>query len=142
MPFWGPQRDSEGPRGPDLVPTAADWSDWVRIMVTTHFGLVSGLFWVPRDTKRARFGSKIPFWGPQRDSEGPGGPDVVPTAANWSDWAGIMVTKHFDLVFGLFRAPKAPKRARFGPKRAKIGSKLKIVGNLSCDLSKFAQEDH
>ena len=70
---------------------------------------------------------------------------MVPTAANWSDWAGIMVTKHFDLVFGVFRAPwapRAPKRARFGPKRAQIGSKLKIVGKVLCDLSKFAQEDH
>ena len=51
---------------------------------------------------------------------------MVPTAANWSDWAGIMVTRHFDLVFGLFRAPKAPKRARFGPKRAKIGPYRKL----------------
>ena len=48
---------------------------------------------------------------------------------------GIMVTTHFDLAFGLFRA-------RFGPKRAQIGSKLKIVGKVLCDLSKFAQEDH
>ena len=53
-----------------------------------------------------------------------------------------MVTRYFDLVFGVFRAPKAPKRARFGPKRAQIGSKLKIVGNLLCDLSKFVQEYH
>ena len=53
-----------------------------------------------------------------------------------------MVTRHFDQVFGLFWATRAPKRARFGPKRAQIGSKLKIVANLLCDLSKFAQEDH
>ena len=25
--------DSEGPRGPDLVPTAADWSAWAAIIV-------------------------------------------------------------------------------------------------------------
>ena len=55
-------------------------------MVTTHFGPVSGFFWVPRDPKRARFGPRCPFWGPQRDSEGPRGPDLVPTAADWSDW--------------------------------------------------------
>ena len=95
-----------------------------------------------RAPKRARFGPERAFWGPHRDPEGPGGPDLVPTAANWSDRVGIMVTRHFDLVFGLFRAPRAPKRARFGPKRAQIGSKLKIVANLLCDLSKFAQEDH
>ena len=91
MPFWGPQRDSEGPRGPDLVPTAADWSDWVRIMVTTHFGLVSGLFWAPSGPKRAHLGPKCPLL-----------------------------------------APKGPK----------IGTKFNIVSNISCYLSKFAQEGH
>ena len=114
-------------------------------MVTKHFDLVFGLFRAPRAPKRARFGPERTFWGPHRDPEGPGGPDLVTTAANWSDRVGIMVTRHFDLVFGLFRAPRAPrapKRARFGPIRAKIGSKLKIVANLLCDLSKFAQEDH
>ena len=51
----------------------------------------------------------------------PDGPlrlDLVPTATDWSDWAGIMVTRHFDLVSGLFWAPRAPKRARFGPQKA------------------------
>ena len=61
----GPQRDSKGPWGPDLIPTAANWSDWVGVMVTKHFGLVLGLFWVPRDTKRARFGPKCPFLAPK-----------------------------------------------------------------------------
>ena len=64
-PFLGSWKSSEGPQGPDLVPTAANWSDWVGVMVTTHFGLVLGLFWVPRDTKRARFGPKCPFLAPK-----------------------------------------------------------------------------
>ena len=51
---------AEGHRGPDLVPTATDWSDWAGIMVTTHFGLVSGLFWATRDPKRAFLASKRP----------------------------------------------------------------------------------
>ena len=68
-----------------------------------------------RALQKGPFGPNRPFWGPHRVSEGPGGPDLVPIAANWSDWVGIMVTRHFDLVFGLFRAPRAPKRARFGP---------------------------
>ena len=55
--------------------------------------------------------------GPQRDLGSPEGPDLVPTAANWSDWAGIMVTRHVDLVSGLFLAARALKRAFFGPKR-------------------------
>ena len=83
-----------------------------------------------RALQKGPFGPKRLCWGPHRVSEGPRGPDLVPIGANWSDWVGIMVTRHFDLVFGLFRAPRALKRARFGPKRAQIGSKLKIVGNL------------
>ena len=42
----------------------------------------------------------------------------------------------------LERIETPAKRARFGPKRAQIGPKLKIVANLSCDLSQFAQEGH
>ena len=84
-PFWGSPRVLEGPRGPDLVPTAPNWSDWVGVMVTTHFGLVLGLLWAPRGSKRARFGPKCPFWGPWRSLEGPRGPDLAPTAVNWSD---------------------------------------------------------
>ena len=121
-PFWGPHRSSEGPRGPDLVPTATDWSDWAGIMVTTHFDLVYDLFWAPKVPKRARFGPKRPFWGPQRSSEGPQGPVSVPTAPVWSDWAGITVTTHYDLVYDLFWAPKVPKGARFGPKMALLGA--------------------
>jgi len=99
-----------------LVPTAPDWPVWVRIMLTTHFDLVWGPFWVPRGPKRDRFGPKCPFWGPQRSSEGPEGPDLVPTAPDWPALAGHMVTTHFDLVSGLSWAPGGPKRAPFGPK--------------------------
>ena len=81
----GPHRVSEGPGGPDLVPIAANWPDWVGIMVSRHFDLVFGLFRAPRAPKRARFGPNRPFWGPHRVSEGPGGPDLVPIAANWPD---------------------------------------------------------
>ena len=91
-------------------------------MVTTHFGLVSGLFWAPRDTKRARFGPKCPFLGSQRSSEGPQGTDLVHTAADWPDWVEIMVATHFGLVSGLFWASRDTKRARFGPKCPFLGS--------------------
>ena len=47
-------------------------------MVTRHFDLVFGLFRAPRAPKRARFGPERAFWGSQRDSEGPRGPDLVP----------------------------------------------------------------
>ena len=36
-----------GPYGASLVPTSVDWSDRVVIVVTTHFGLLSGLAWAP-----------------------------------------------------------------------------------------------
>ena len=69
--------------------------------------------------------------------EGPEGPDLVPIAANWYDWARIMVTRHFDLVSGLFWAPRAPKRTPLASKGPKMGPKLKIFANQSCDVSKF-----
>ena len=64
-PFWGPQRSQEGPRGQNLVLTATGCSARVKLMVTTHFGLVSVLFWAPRGPKRASFGPKCPFLGPE-----------------------------------------------------------------------------
>ena len=48
--------------------------------------------------------------GPQRDSEDPWGPDLIPTAANWSDWVGVMVTTKFGLVLGPLLGPKGPKK--------------------------------
>ena len=105
-----------GPGGPDLVPTAADWSNRIGYMFTTHFGLISALFWAPWGPKRASFGPKCPFWGPQRAKEGPGGPNLVPTATDCSAWVKLMVSTHFGLVSSLFWAPWGPKRASFGPK--------------------------
>ena len=99
-----------------MVLTAADWSNGIGHMVTTHFGLVSALFWAPRGPKRAIFGPKCPFWWPQRSQESPRGPNLVPTASSCSAWVKLMVTTHFGLVLALFWAPRSPKRAIFGPK--------------------------
>ena len=41
------------------VPTAPDWPVWVRLMLTTHFDLVLGPFWVPGGPKRAHFGPNV-----------------------------------------------------------------------------------
>ena len=46
-----------------MVPTTADWSNTIGHMATTHFGLVSALFWAPWALKRASFGSKCSFFG-------------------------------------------------------------------------------
>ena len=70
---------------------------------------------------------------------------MVPTAANWSDWVGVMVTSHFGLILGLLWAKKGlfwPKIALMGPKRAHLGPKFQIVLNLSSDPSKHAREGH
>ena len=63
-PAGGPdfRRSQGGPGGPDLVPTAAGWSTWVELMVTTHFGLVSDLFRPPGGSIMACFGTKCPYW--------------------------------------------------------------------------------
>ena len=65
-------------------------------------GALKGLVSAPKGTKR-------PFWGPRRSSEGPGGPDLVPTALKWSDGVKLMVTTHFDLISGPLRVPRGPK---------------------------------
>ena len=37
----------------------------------------------------------------------PGGPDLDLTAMGWSNWVGLMVTTHFDLVSRLLLQPRA-----------------------------------
>ena len=95
--------------------------------------------------QKCLFCPKRAFWGPQRSLEGLRVPNLVPTAANWSNRIGHMVTTHFSLVLGFFWAPRDPKGARFGPKcpfLAPLGPKLKNVADPSCDLSKFARGGH
>ena len=41
----GPFGPSTEIRMPDLNPIGTDWSDWVGLMVSTHFGLVLGIAW-------------------------------------------------------------------------------------------------
>ena len=58
--FWGPQRSLEGLRVPDLVPTAADWSNRIGHMVTTHW------YWASSGPKGTPKGPVLalsaPFW--------------------------------------------------------------------------------
>ena len=46
-----------------MVPTAPDWLIWVGLMVTTHFDLVLGPFWVPGGPKRAIWPRSLNFHG-------------------------------------------------------------------------------
>ena len=81
------------------------WPDRDVIMVTTHFDLVSGLGWAP---KRAFFWPKMPFLD---TPEIIGGPDLVPTAVDWSVWVRLMVTTHLG-----FWSPRGPVEARYQAK--------------------------
>ena len=63
MALKGPFGSSEGPSGPDLVPTALEWSDGVKLRVTTHFDLISVPFRVPRNLKRAIWAQSLNFYG-------------------------------------------------------------------------------
>ena len=148
-PFWPPLSTGDGRNGP----TGFQKHFHTVCLGGTHpyhaLGPLNGPLLHSRAPKKARFGPKSPFWGSWRSSEGPQGPDLVPTAANWSDWVGVMVTTHFGLVLGLFWVPRDTKRARFGPKmplfgpkRAHMWPEFQIVANLSCDLSKVAREGH
>jgi len=56
----------------------------VRLMITTHFGLVSGFFWAPSGPKRARFGPKCPrdqIWSQM--SSGPNSRGRIGTSDNF-----------------------------------------------------------
>ena len=48
--------------GPDLIRTATSRSNWVRLMVTTYFGRVLGLFWPAGGPKMGSFGPICPIW--------------------------------------------------------------------------------
>ena len=50
--------------GAPEVLTAPDWATWVGLMLTTHFDLVSGRFWVPGGPKRAIWARSLNFHGP------------------------------------------------------------------------------
>ena len=78
--------------------------------------------------------------GPQRDSKGPWGPDLIPTAANWSDWVGIMVTTNFGLVLGPLLDPVLAQNDPFWPQKGQYGAKIQNVANLSC--GQLAREGH
>ena len=83
-------------------------------------GTKSGPPRMSRATKRAIRARNEPFWGPRRSSEGPGCPDLVPTASHWPVWVGVMVTTHFDLVSapsgppGTLKGPVSARNAPFG----------------------------
>ena len=64
MALKGPFGSSEGPSGPDLLPTALEWSEGVKLRVTTHFDLISVPFRVPRNPKRAIWAQSLNFHGP------------------------------------------------------------------------------
>ena len=99
-------------------------------LLGTHGGPKTAPTW-PRIAQNHQNGSKWHCITPN----GPSGPKTVLRGIIY-DYMPCW------LPMGPFRYPRGPKGPLFGPKRAEIGPKLKIVVDLSCDLSKFAQEGH
>ena len=62
MPLLGAP---EGLGGPDLVPTAADWSDWVGIMVTTLWPCIEPLLGPQGHQKSPVLALNDPFGVPE-----------------------------------------------------------------------------
>ena len=56
------------------------------------------------------------LWGSGMDSEGPRGPDLVPTAADWSAWAAIIVYHTLWPGIGPLLGPLGPQKGSFWPK--------------------------
>ena len=73
----GHWRSCEGPKGPHLVLTATGWSNWVGNIRIMCSGPLRDFYGTPGAPKKGSF-------QPQRSSEGPGGPDLVPTAPDWA----------------------------------------------------------
>ena len=113
--FW-PWRSSEGPKGPDLVPTATGWSDWVNYIHIMCSGPLWDLYGTPGASKRAHFGPERPFWWPQRSSVSPGngrdGPNGVRNTSTQCVWVGRIHIMHLGPLTDLYGTPGAPKRAR------------------------------
>ena len=79
-----------------MVPTALKWSYGVKLMVTTHFDLISGPLRVPRGPKGVIWAQSLNFhvtifWG-------------ILFVSNI-----VLVTTHFDLISGPLRVPRGPK---------------------------------
>ena len=111
-PHNGPKHHPNGPRGTWRARRVQIWSQLPPIGLTgLESWLSDTLTWdlaasgPPGNPKGPDLAQNSPFGGPNR----PLRLDLVPTATNWSEWAGIIVTRHFDLVSGLFWPPGIPK---------------------------------
>ena len=116
-------------------------------MVTTHFGLVSGIFWAPSGPIRAHFGPKCPLLGPIGPKIGPQFKIVANLLCDHSKSA----TNCFRLVWlgwnhgyhnlwpciGPSWALRAPKRACFGPERPFWGPQRDLEGQIWSQLPRI-----
>ena len=74
-----------------------------------------GPFRYPQRLKKALLGALEVLRRPQRSSEGPKWPDLVPTATGWCNWVGNILTMCSGPFRDLYDTPGAPKRTHFGP---------------------------
>ena len=87
-PFGGPGH----PLGPELVPTANGWSNWVDCIHILCLGPSRDLYGTLGSPKRARFGPKGLLLRPRTSSDSPREPDLVPNGVPNSQMTPI--TQH------------------------------------------------
>ena len=113
-PFWGPRRSLGSPGGPNLVPSATGWSNWVGRIHIMCSGPLRDHYGTPGAPKRAHFGPERPFWGPRTAPGARIGPDC-----HWSVQLGGLYPYH---VLGPLKRPLwhswDPPKGPFWPKRA------------------------
>ena len=138
-PFLSPGDSREGPT---CIQNCSTQCIWVIRIHITPLGPLTDLYGTPGPSKRALLAPKGPVGGPIGSRRAPG--DQI-----WSQLLPIGLTGLESWLpdtltwYLASSGPPGPSKGPvLAPKGAQIGSKLKIVGNLSCDLSKFAQEDH
>ena len=73
--FRGPGQ----PLGPELVPTATGWSNWMGCIHTMCLGPLKDLY----GPQKGSFWPQKALLGAPEVLEGPWGPDLVPTAPHW-----------------------------------------------------------
>ena len=70
--------------------------------------------WGPQ---KGPFGPERPFWESRRALGSPGGPDLGPTATDWSNWVGHMAMMLNELTWTYWASPSAARAPNglFGP---------------------------
>ena len=116
-PFWPPLSPGDGRNGPTVFQKHFHTVCLGRTHPYHALWPLNGPLWHFWGPRKGSFWPQKALFGPPEVLGEPGGPDLVPTTADWSNAIGHMVTTHFGLVLALFWAPKrGPQRSQEGPR--------------------------